>query len=536
MSNIIHADPLERWARNGDRENLGIVQFSHELLPERINDTYGVPEMHKNIYMDLLEARTRKGATKMDRLHAIAAPREHSKSTITSFVYVLYSILFRLAKFVVLISESQPKTLQFIRAIKRALAKPIIQEYFGDVRAENVALDGLKWSESHIITATGVNIMALGMGRSTRGLIEDTRPDIIIADDIESENNTKTEDSRENNYAWWKAQVVPAGDIIDGQCVYIGTMVHYDCTLARLLEQKSYRKHFYQVWLDAARTKTLWPEKFPPKLVRQIEAEYREDEHRGESLFYMEYMNVAVAPSDRVFGDSGIQVREYEYISNSMGKWVRSEKGTLSVETFIGIDPAISASSKAAYTAIITIAVDTNGHVYVLDLEMERFDIRNDPDTGRRGTVEVACEKARIFQPQRLVCALTGLGEPIGNEIRRELQRMAEEEPEMNYVTYVGIKETPDLRKDDRIKAVLSSPFKRGKVWMQKDHHRLAEELRQFPKSRTFDAMDALCNAVIYSHPPYQSIEYNKGVEKELPPGFLSLRGERPVKRDWEVM
>lgn len=524
----IHAKHVE-WLDNSDPDNLGIVKFSHELFPHRINGRYGTPDMHKAIYLDLIDAHV-NGESKMDRLHAIAAPREHSKSTIANFIWLLYVTLFYLKKFIVTISESQRKTLQFIRALKREFARREIHEYFGDVRAVNAALDGGKWSESHIITATGVHIVALGMGESARGLIEDVRPDLIIADDVESENNTKTETARDNNWDWWKAQVVPAADMIAGQCVYIGTMVHNDCILSKLMDQPNYRKHIYQVWTDESQTQTIWPEKFPPKLVRQIETDYRSDEKRGIDQFYREYMNIAVSPENRKFGPGTIIMEDFEFVMNDLGKWVIYQGEYLFVETYTGIDPAISANVNAAFTVITTIAVDKLGRIFIVHYDRGHYDIRKDIDTEREGTIEKVLEQIVAYRPSRVIIEISGLGEPIANELRREMNELMERRPEVGYPILVDLRPPADMKKEERILAILESPFKLRKVRMRPSHTELKIELETFPKCKTFDCLDSLSNAIAYSHPPYHEVEYQPVMTRGLAP-----YSGPALPYDWEV-
>ncbi|MBE0645675.1 MAG: hypothetical protein IH600_16465 [Bacteroidetes bacterium] len=529
----IHRKHLE-WLDNSDIDRLGIVKFSHDLFPHRINNRFGTPPMHKEIYADIINAHV-YGESKMDRLHAIAAPREHSKSTIVQFILNLYFILFGLKHFIVSISESNRKALQFIRAIKRELASQAVREYFGDVRASNQALDGGKWSESHIVTATGIHVVALGMGESARGLIEDTRPDFIVADDVESENNTKTENARENNWDWWKAGTVPAADMIAGQCVYIGTMIHYDCILARLMDQPNYRKHMYQVFTDATQTQTIWPEKFPLRLVRQIEEDYRNDPKRGIDQFFREYMNIAVAPENRKFGPGTLRMEDFEFIINGYGKWIKYAGEHHFVETFVGIDPAISANPNAAYTVILAIAVTQSGLIFIVDYFRGHYDQRNDPDTGREGTIEKSCEMVKTVRPETVAFEISGLGEPIANELERELTDLMQSNPEVGYPMLVRLRPSPDVKKEERIVATLESPFKLRRVIMRPSMVEMKTELEQFPKSKTFDIMDALTNAVSVMHVPYYTLEWDAKIAYDVNPPQVIHQASVPTKRDWET-
>lgn len=540
---------LMEWADNSNRDDLGIVRFSQELFPDRINSKYGVPEMHKNIYADLLDART-NGKDKMDRLHVIAAPREHSKSTITTFIYVLYCILFGQAKFVVLISESYEKTTQFIRSIKKALASSRVQAYFGDVRAQDAVSEGGKWTESHIVTATGVHILALGMGKSARGLNEDIRPDLIIADDVESENNTKTEESRQGNWNWWKKAVVPAADMILGQVVYIGTMVHYDCILAKLFEQQAeyepgkggWRKQFYQVWANDSHTQTIWPEKFPPHLVGKIEREYLADDELGLDQFYAEYLNIAVSPQSRRFSDGVIKLRDFEYRQDDVSGWLYFESRPendrwVNVDVFIGIDPASSQKSSAKYTGIVAGAVDSKGVVYVLEYVRDRIQLERGPDDTKDGLIDHAVRLAERYRAKGIAIEVTGVGRPIYQRLRNVIKGKAAQSDYWKHPRITPIEAISSTAKEDNIINTLEMPFKNKGIFLRPDMPELVQELQQFPKGRYTDLLDAMCNMMKVKRAP-DLIRYsvNYALQQELEihnPVQAHYRRHRVGKVDW---
>lgn len=520
------------WLRNDSLGDLGIVKFSHALFPQRINPKFGVPMMHKEIYRDLLAAHV-TGRDKMERLHVIAAPREHSKSTIISYVFVLYCVLFRLKNYIVLISESYEKSTQFIRAIKKALASERVKYYFGDISTKTLVSDGGKWTEGHIVTSTGCTITALGMGKSTRGLIEDTRPDLVIADDIESENNTKTEESRDGNWKWWNAQVVPAADVINGQCVYIGTMVHHDCILAKLFEHDNhYHKRFYQVYTDETHTATIWPEKFTLDLVKRIEANYRADDKLGVGLFYMEYLNVATNPESRTFGPSSIVEAEYDFFIDKTAKWIRRGPEVVNVTTFLGVDPASSLKNTAKYSAIMAGAMDVYGRVYILEYILDRLPIRTDADIGKEGLVDATLRMIEKYRPEKIGWEMDGVGRPIGQLLRQELMKLVDRSPEIGFPMIVEIAAPHDQGKIDKIRNMLESPHKTQKVLQKASMTELRTSQEQFPKSRILDILDAECNMLAVAHVPYVIEHYAEAGDYRLNPGRKVI-GDRKV--DWEV-
>jgi hypothetical protein len=536
----VHSDGLcdihvmqKDWADNTDINNLGIVKFSQFLLPHRINKKFGVPMMHKEIYSDLLNAALH-GENKMDRLHCIAAPREHSKSTIICFVFVLYCILFQKKKYIVIITESYDKATQYIRSIKKALASKPVQYYFGNISTATLDKgDAKKWTEGHILTSTGVTILALGAGKSARGLVEDTRPDLIIADDIESENNTKTEESRSATWKWWTAQVVPACDMINGQAIYIGTMVHFDCTLAKLMEQDNgYRKRFYQVYTDHTGTATIWPEKFPLALVKRIEAQYRNDPTQGVALFYMEYLNIANNPEEKQFT---INKKDFLYIKNKAGQFIydKKEEKHYNVLTYIGVDPASSIKKTAKHTGIVVGAMDFHERLWILESLEVRVPIVNDEELHRTGAIETVCELIDTWRPEIVGWEVDGVGRPIYQLLKTVL---AETDPKTGLVKrdvrLRGIDAPKDEGKVDKIRNNIEPMAHRGKLIIQETDKLLATALEQFPKTRHMDVLDALTNVKLIARPPDTTIPYEELEDLQFKHFY---REPETTTIDWEL-
>lgn len=533
----IHAKLIE-WSNNSDYDNMGIVTFSQEVFPHMIDSSYGVPDLHKALYADLLDARA-NGDDKMDRLHVMAAPREHSKSTIGNFIFPLYCLLYGYARFVVTISESAEKTKQFIRMIKDELQyNQILKYYFGDQTPQGDETQ--KWTETHIQLKNGGRILALGMGKNPRGLNERTRPDLIIADDVESESNTITDEVRQKNWSWWKQAVVPAADFIRGQCVYIGTMVHYDCILNRLLHQQpdyvpgkgGWRKHFYQVYTDDSQTQTIWPEKFSVERIEKVKRDYMADVERGEDQFYMEYMNIANSPSSRRL-NAGIRVREYEYRRKEGQNWVyihdAAENERYNIcHISIGVDPASSKKETAKFTGIVVLATLADGTHRVLEAVRRRMHLVQGEEDEDPGLIDVLRELTSFYHPDVFAIESTGVGRPISQLWKAEFLSMVKQ-PEFSHLRsakIVEIEAISSVHKDDNIVNTLEIPLKAGAILMLKEHTELAEEMRQFPKGRFKDLLDALCDAKKVSRIP-QRMKFSVGM------GASWRNPLRRKKKDW---
>ena len=76
----------------------------------------------------------------------------------------------------------------------------------------------------------GSMIICKGTGQQLRGIKHgNQRPTLIIVDDPEDENNTKTSESMEANLRWLLQSAVPSLDPKKGRIAIIGTPIHQRC-------------------------------------------------------------------------------------------------------------------------------------------------------------------------------------------------------------------------------------------------------------------------------------------------------------------
>ncbi|MDG6356030.1 hypothetical protein QAA22_11710, partial [Glaesserella parasuis] len=75
------------------------------------------------------------------------------------------------------------------------------------------------------------------------------RPDLVILDDIENDEQVRNPEQRDKLHNWLKKTVLPLGSA-DGKLdvIYIGTILHYDSVLNRTLASKAWNTaHFKAV-------------------------------------------------------------------------------------------------------------------------------------------------------------------------------------------------------------------------------------------------------------------------------------------------
>lgn len=153
-------------------------QFAHAYLPHYFSAPKQA-EWHGELVDTLNTVR--------NRVATVAAPRGYSKSTIVSFAYILWRVLFKKTRFTVLEMETEPKAvMQTWRILLELQFNPRILHDFGKIVADECS----RGDFSTIVTESRpypTRVLAFGAGMSARGLVNaQFRPDLFICDDLES--------------------------------------------------------------------------------------------------------------------------------------------------------------------------------------------------------------------------------------------------------------------------------------------------------------------------------------------------------------
>lgn len=306
---------------SSDIEEFGKYFFPHHLS----NKT---PKFHQEIY--------RKYQSTLQRI-AIGAPRGHAKSTVTDLVYLAWALVHKKTKFTLVVSDTYSQSVLFLEALKAEFeSNDRLKEFYGDMQSKN-------WSEGEIIV-NDIMVKALGAGMKVRGLkFRESRPDLIIADDLENDELVENKDRREKLERWFNGALVPSL-AKDGRVVIVGTILHYDSLLAKILDENKYTEYDKKTYRAIMDGQALWPEHLSLEELEKIKNEYIQ---KGQaSLFYSEYMNDPIDKESQEFK------REY-FLYRS-----KEEIEKLQTNNFLTIDTAISQRDSADYTGFCDNSVD----------------------------------------------------------------------------------------------------------------------------------------------------------------------------------
>ena len=209
-------------------------------------------ELHEYLFKRLPEiVASAKGET-----DAIAAPRGEAKSTPVSQLFVLWCLVTGRKKYPVIVMDSIDQAYPMLEAIKAELAfNPRLAMDFAEAAGA-----GRVWQAGTIVTANDAKVQVAGSGKKLRGLRHGPwRPDLVVLDDIENDEQVRNPEQRDKLQAWLTKTVLPlggAGAKLD--VVYIGTILHYDSVLSRTLANPLWRAARFRALLAWPDDMAMW--------------------------------------------------------------------------------------------------------------------------------------------------------------------------------------------------------------------------------------------------------------------------------------
>lgn len=193
----------------------------------------------------------------------ISAPRGEAKSTLGTQLTVLWCIVTGRRHFMPIVMDSFDQAASMLAAIKVELeSNPrLLMDY------PKATGGGRVWNAGVIVTAGNVKVQAFGSGKKMRGLRHGPhRPDLVLLDDIENDENVRSKEQRDKVEAWVKKVVLPLGPP-DGSMdvLYLNTILHYDSAANRFHKNPMWLRHKFKAvlrWPDRMDLWQQWEELF----------------------------------------------------------------------------------------------------------------------------------------------------------------------------------------------------------------------------------------------------------------------------------
>jgi len=434
------------------------IAFAKRFLPLYVQ--LPTPDFHRQS-VDAIQKAVKSGSNYVE-----ASPRGSGKSTRME-IFVLHTICYRRANFIVFVSNTYDVAVERLAVIKNELeSNEELIKYFGPFKTE-------KWAEDDFETKTKTKVIAKGAEAQIRGLkFLNNRPDIIILDDIENRESVKKKLLRDKLNFWLDYDCLPAL-APTGTILFNGTVLGEDCLLKRVMKDgtkyPTWRKQMFKA-LDEKDT-SIWPEWRTTEDLRKL----RTDDPR---LFSQEYQNEPVS------GETVFRPKESWYYQTL-------PEGC---DFYMTADLACSDKDYSDYTVILVCATDWQGKIYVIEYSRGKT-----PEPSM--IIDELFRLYKKYKPLSVGIEKNGFQRWLISNLRQEMTKRN---------TWMPIK--PLLGDRDKFRRItqLQPRLDNGGLFYKSYHHELEEELILFGRQGTDDIVDALAYQLQLALPAQQPEEMRK--------------------------
>lgn len=289
---------------------------------------------------------------------ALAAPRNHAKSTALTHDYTLAIVLFREENYIIILGSSEEMAIEHLNDISVELHENEdlkrefkIKQFITDAKTEIIVEcdDGYQF-----------RIIARGAEQKIRGRKwKGKRPGMVIADDMEDDEQVENRDRRKKFKRWFLRAAKQA--LRDGGKIRAhGTILHEDSMLANLIKIWAPNSRCYRAHASFGDfSNILWPEKFPESRLRDIRQEFID---AGDASGYsQEYLNDPLDNTDAFY-------RKEQFLP------MDEEDRRMPKQICAGADFAVSKEDAANRTSFNVAGKCPRNLIHFLDYRVGRWD------------------------------------------------------------------------------------------------------------------------------------------------------------------
>jgi len=444
-----------------------IYGFTNSLLISRFDNPRPTPDFHLTLWEIMCQD---------DPKVAVAAPRGHAKSTAVTHSYVLANVCFKFKKHVLIVSDTEGQAVDFLRDIKAEFVEN--EELIATFNIGNIIKDRENEVVVQFKDGDSFRIIAKGSEQKVRGMKwRNTRPDLIVGDDLENDDIVMNEERRHKFMRWFYGALLPCG----GENTHIrivGTILHLDSLLENLMpdalkddtvttELSQYSEDDNRIWKSIRfkahnedLSEILWPQRFSAEHFRAIRQDYMD---RGFPEGYsQEYLNYPLDEATAYF-----KKKDFLPLDTS----------DQPEEFYVACDLAISEKKSRAYTVFAVASVTHKGKLRFKDIVRFRGD-----------ALEIIDELFRlqnIYKPQCFFIEQENIARTLGPILNKEMQERD------IFLTVEPMQATQDKIKRAR---ALQARMRAGMVEFDQDAEwfpSFQNELLTFPRGKYMDQVDA---------------------------------------------
>lgn len=375
-------------------------------LPKEDNAAAPMAEVHRELWSDIQESIIGDGPEQLGRV----LPRGTGKSAFGTLGPTCWVVAYKHKTYVLICSDIGSTAEKFIKDIKdNMIENPYIEQAFGKILDDK--------NRDFICNATQLEftnktfVEAISSTSPMRGRkYKNIRPDLIILDDYQSEDDCRTEEAREKKWKKYSDDVKFAkqrpikrdGKVIKKGTVLMawGTQQHKECFYSRLIKAPTWtfkkEKGVLVESVDEYFNSGLWLEfknilnnfKNENRLYDAKEFYY---EHQNEMQFKtlwsefwdclelaLDYFENPNSFKQEVQGDvDAIGEKWFKRVNTEPRNIIESHEF---IKTMIIVDPASSGGKKNDYSAFLVGSEGINKCKYARKAELAKINARNEFD------------------------------------------------------------------------------------------------------------------------------------------------------------
>lgn len=268
---IARATPVDRSLSAADREKHRRYLERHPV--EWIK--FFFPNYAKYEFADFQKRAIQRIIAHDEWFEVLSWSRELAKSTVTMFVVMFVTLTGR-KKNVIMTSNSKDNAVRLLAPYRANLeANGRIQAYYGKQETPG------SWTEDEFVTKGGVAFRAIGAGQSPRGSRNEAiRPDVLLVDDFDTDEDTKNPDTIQKRWDWWENALYPTRSISEPTLIiFCGNIIAKDCCVVRAGNMAD---HWDIVNIRDRNGRSTWPEKNTEKHIDRTLAKISTKAVQGE--------------------------------------------------------------------------------------------------------------------------------------------------------------------------------------------------------------------------------------------------------------
>lgn len=467
-------------------------------LPKDDNAAAPIAHVHEELWHDIQDSIIGTGPEQLGRV----LPRGTGKSAFGTLGPTCWSVAYKHKTYVLICSDIGSTAEKFIKDIKdNMIENKYIEEAFGKLLDDK--------NRDFICNATQLEFMnktfveAISSTSPMRGRkYKNVRPDLIILDDYQSEDDCRTEEAREKKWKKYSDDVKFAKQrpvMRNGKTVKKGTVLmawgtqqHKECFYSRLIKSPTWKfkkeKGVFVQNVDEYFNSGLWLQfrtiltnfKNDDRLEDAKEFYYQHQEEMQFKTLWSEFWNCLELALDYFENPNSFKQEvqgDVDAIGEKWFKQLHTEPREVIethefIKTMICADPASSGGRKNDYSAFLVGSVATNGYKYARKAELAKINARQEFDKYIKHMIDLL-----VMYPDATHISIEK--NTFNGADANQLEKAIKDHEVLKYRNITIINEQQRKNKDDKISTIV--PFvNRGEFVFAEEDEDFIKQFMEF--------------------------------------------------------